>query len=234
MNCIHLMMFSFDYVQVSVESISGETSPKTINVKIHVGNENGKARSDNIFDDPIYISIPEDTPVGTHIHDIQPISETKTVFNFELFDQMPSTAFELSRNPQNSKSSIKLIRSLDYENDQKYVMTVRVTSDDTNQGSAFSTLLTVVVQIQDVNDIVPTILSSNILTIHSDVKLNVPIMKIISADEDQGDAGKVSYSIVGGNSDQTFQVRETIEIRNNITGKCIYSSFLFFHSFILD
>ena len=72
------MKFLFDYVQVSVESISGETSPKTINVKIHVGNENGKARSDNIFDDPIYISIPEDTPVGTHIHDIQPISESKT------------------------------------------------------------------------------------------------------------------------------------------------------------
>ena len=73
-------MFTFVCVQVSVESISGETSPKTINVKIHVGNENTKARSDNIFDDPIYISIPEDTPVGTHIHDIQPISETKTVF----------------------------------------------------------------------------------------------------------------------------------------------------------
>ena len=141
------------------------------------------------------------------MHDIQPIVETQTSFNFELFDQMPSTAFELSRNPQTLKSAIKLIRSLDYEKDQKYVMTVRVTSDDSTQGSTFSTLLTVVIQIQDVNDVVPTILSSDTLTIHSDVKLNVPIMKVISADEDQDDAGRVSYSIVGGNSDQTFQVK---------------------------
>ena len=60
---------------------------------------------------------------------------------------------------------------------------------------------------QDVNDVVPTILSSDTLTIHSDVKLNVPIMKVVSADEDQDDAGRVSYSIVGGNSDQTFKVK---------------------------
>ena len=200
-----------------------------MNAKIHIGNENAKSSSGNIFDDPIYISIPEDTPVGSHIHDIQPISDTKTMFNFELFDQMPSTAFELSRNPKTSKSSIKLIRSLDYEKDQKYVMTVRVTSDDTSQGSTFSTLLTVVVQIQDVNDITPTILSSNVLTIHSDVKLNVPIMKIISADEDQGDAGRVSYSIVGGNSDQTFQVNLLIIIKDKfLIGIIIRSSYLGF------
>ena len=195
-------------MKVSVESISGDTPPKIVNVKIHVGNEDihSGTSSDNIFKDPLYISIPEDTPVGTHIHDIQPISMTKTTFNFELFDQMPLTAFELSKNPRTSKNSIKLIRSLDYEKDQKYVMTVRVTSDANNQGGTFSTLLTLVVQVQDVNDIVPTILSSKTLTIYSDVKLNVPIMKIISADEDKGDAGRVSYNIVGGNSGQAFQV----------------------------
>ena len=219
------------FIKVSVESISGDTSPKIVNVKIHVGNDNihsGRS-SDNIFKDPLYISIPEDTPVGSHIHDIQPISETKTTFNFELFDQMPSTAFELSKNPKTFKNSIKLIRSLDYEKDQKYVMTVRVTSDENNQGATFSTLLTVVVQVEDVNDIVPTILSSKTLTIYSDVKLNVPVMKIISADEDKGDAGKVSYTIVGGNSDQSFQVSLT---NFNII-KCCFKHLYFLHSLYL-
>ena len=206
------------YSQVSVESISGSTPPKMINVKIRVGKEDSHSgsASGNIFEDPIYISIPEDTPVGSYIHDIEPVRDNiskakNTMFNFELFDQIPINAFELAKNPKTSKSSIKLIRLLDYEKDQRYVMTVRVTADENIQaGVTFSTLLTVVVQVQDVNDITPEILSSNAIKINSDVKLNVPITKVIAADEDRGEAGRISYSIIGGNADEIFHVSRVI------------------------
>ena len=185
-----------------------------VNINIRVGEEDSQSgsASGNIFEDPIYISIPEDTPVGSYIHDMDPIRENiskdkNAMFNFELFDQIPINAFELSKNPQTSKSSIKLIRSLDYEKDQRYVMTVRVTAGESiHAGVTFSTLLTVVVQVKDVNDIPPEILSSNTIKIDSDVKLNVPITKVIAADEDRGEAGRISYSIIEGNADDIFHV----------------------------
>ena len=107
-------------------------------MKIRVGKENSRSGSgieqEHLFEDPMYISVPEDTPVGTNIHDIEPVDKnsfnTKNMFNFELFDQMPYNAFELSKNPRTFKTSIKLIRSLDYEQDQQYVMTLRVTASD--------------------------------------------------------------------------------------------------------
>ena len=134
------------------------------------------------------------------------------MFNFELFDQMPYNAFELSKNPRTFKTSIKLIRSLDYEQDQQYVMTLRVTASDGDNDkkqtttTTFSTLLTIIVQVKDVNDIPPAILSIDSLKIFSDVNVDVPIMKVIAADEDSGEAGRVSYNIVGGNADGTYQV----------------------------
>ena len=157
------------------------------------------------------MSIPEDTPVGSYVHVIEPAirspsSLTKS-YNFELFDQMPTSAFELSRNPTTSKTSLKLIRSLDYEQDQRYVMTVRVTSGEEDRGGvSFSTLLTVIVEVKDSNDITPKLLSSDKITIDSDVKLNVPVMKVIAADEDSGDAGRISYSLIGGNEEDVFEV----------------------------
>ena len=198
-----------------MESISGYSSPKIIHIKIRVGKGDrvSGSGSEKLFKDPIYISVTEDTPIGSYIHDIEPIiennSEATSVFNFELFDQMPTSAFELARNPETSKNSIKLIRSLDYEQDQQYVMTVRITdaiNRESKGGISFSTLLTVVVQVRDVNDITPVILSSDKLSLYSNVKLNVPVMKVIAADEDSGDNGRVSYYIIGGNADDTFQV----------------------------
>ena len=59
---------------------------------------------------------------------------------------------------------------------------------------------------QDVNDITPVILSSDAIKITSDVKLNAPITKVIAADEDRGEAGRVSYHIVGGNEEELFKV----------------------------
>ena len=200
---------------MSIESRSGNTAPKIVNVRLRIGKEEAFSRTGNyhskIFDDPIYISVPEDTPVGTHIYDIAPkddnIFKKRSTFNFELFDQMPRESFELSNNPHTSKSSIRLIRLLDYELDQRYVMTVRVTAGEKDDGGiTFSTLLTVIVQVKDVNDITPAILSTDSLSIYSDVNLRAPLMKVIAADEDSGEAGRISYKIVGGNTDGTFHV----------------------------
>lgn len=138
---------------------------------------------------------------------------------------MPTSAFELSRNPTTSKTSLKLIRSLDYEQDQRYVMTVRVTAGEEDRGGvSFSTLLTVIVEVKDSNDITPKILSSDKITIDSDVKLNVPVMKVIAADEDSGDAGRISYSLIGGNEEDAFEVNYQ---------HFLFSGFLYFMNYFL-
>ena len=176
--------------KVSLESITGKRPPSTIELKIR------KSKSDNeqLFKDPTYIEIAEDMPIGTEVHKINFVQDQG--LKFELFDQVPSKSFDVEET-----GSITLVKPLDYERDKTHVMTVRVVSKSSESGS---TLLTVIVNVLDVNDNKPEILTQSTLDVFSDTPLNKALMTVFAADDDSGDAGDVKYSITDGNYDGAF------------------------------
>lgn len=111
---------------------------------------------------------------------------------------MPNDAFAI----ESSSGSIKLAKQLDYERDKNFILTVRVTESR----SQLSTFVTVIVSVIDVNDHQPLILSGDVIKLSSDVRLHTPFSKIVALDKDEGQNGKLTYSLLSGNSEGVFSI----------------------------
>ena len=60
-----------------------------------------------------------------------------------------------------------------------------------------STFVTVIVSVIDINDNQPLILSSDAIKLpSSDIRLNEPFTKIVAMDKDEGENGRLTYSIL--------------------------------------
>ena len=63
--------------------------------------------------------------------------------------------------------------------------------------SQLSTFVTVIVSVIDINDNQPLILSSDAIKLpSSDIRLNEPFTKIVAMDKDEGENGRLTYSIL--------------------------------------
>jgi len=195
---------SYD-VEVSIGS--EDLPPQTSRLVIKVtGNVDGSRPS--FPTDPIIVRVPENRPVGERILTVAPDNKaTKTSWplKYQIIEQSPSDSFDMNQ----KTGELKIFKSLDYENVQSHLLTVRVSgNDDVSTEFQYSTLLTVAVIVEDVNDFKPIFLSTDNVEISSDIPLNRPFFTIIAADEDSGEWGVVKYAIQDGNADDVFYVDE--------------------------
>ena len=175
-------------------SISGQRPPVSIDLTI-LPSESHKAGFEGNLVDPVNISVPEDTSVGTDVYRL----DTSRQLSYDLFEQVPSEGtFSIS-----SSGMIELTQPLDYEAEPVHVLTVRA-HDPAHQGSS---LLTVVVNVEDRNDNPPKIVSRDQLTIYPDTPLNHPLMTVLALDDDSSGSSKsggITYAIADGNYDGAF------------------------------
>ena len=197
--------YDFD-VDIGSDEIPPQTSRVVIKV---VGNG---ANSKPIFPtDPIFVRLPENSRIGTRILTLSPsaLDISTSLKNWPLkYEIVETSPNEMTPFDINAKTGeLKLIKTLDFEKVQNHLLTVRVTGNDASADD-FSTLLTVVVVVEDVNDFQPTFLSTGSVEISSDVPLNRPFFNVFAADEDSGEAGIVKYVIRDGNVGGVFAVDE--------------------------
>ena len=182
--------------KVDVESQKGDLSPTTVDVRVDLTRV--------LSGPPVYAEAPavfsmkEDADLGSKLvtlnHLLASGSKSGRV-SFEIVDQMPSPAFEIH------SGNLVLGKSLDYERDSEYLVIVRGFS-----GSKYSSDITLLVNVIDVNDNAPEFLSGGKLTLPSDAAVNAAVFKFVVADEDDGENGRVELSIVAGNSGGTFKL----------------------------
>ena len=196
---------SYD-VEVTVGS--DEIAPKSSRLVIKVtGNIGGSKPS--FPTDPIVIRVPENSRIGTRILVLSPNDKSvKTIWplKYQIVEQSPSdtTSFDINE----KTGELKLVKSLDYEKVANHLLTVKVSSNDDSADFQYSTLLTVAVVVEDVNDFQPIFLSSDSAEISSDHPLNRPFFNVFVADEDSGDWSVVKYVIREGNVDGVFSIDE--------------------------
>ncbi|KAB0799258.1 hypothetical protein PPYR_07138 [Photinus pyralis] len=156
--------------------------------------------------DPITILIAEDAEVGT------------TVYNFTATDKDFKTNGELRYSLLNRRSDSKLFNidsltgalilaaPLDYELVTEYTIVVRATDQCVNVSERLSTTVTARIIVTDANDNSPSFVlptSSNVVVSDS-VTLGEVVTRILAVDKDNGDNGRVTYIIAGGNEDNKF------------------------------
>jgi hypothetical protein len=153
--------------------------------------------------DPILVRVPENSRIGTRILTVRP-EETSAPrswpLKFEIAEPPPAEPVLFAVGEKTGE--LKLTSALDHEKMPSHLLTVRVSADD----ELFSTLLTVVVVVEDVNDVQPTFLSSDSVEISADTPLGTPFFSVIAADDDSGDFGVVKYVIRDGNGDGVFVI----------------------------
>jgi hypothetical protein len=187
---------------------SDEIPPQTSRVVIKIVGD-GSNEKPKFPTDPIFVRVPENSRIGTRILTLSPEDKSQKrpwPLRYEIVEQSP---IETSSFDVDEKSGVlKLIKTLDFEKVQNHLLTVKVSGSDLSADFQFSTLLTVVVVVEDVNDFQPTFLSTGSVEISSDVPLNKPFFNVFAADEDSGDAGVVRYVIRDGNVNDVFAVDE--------------------------
>ncbi|XP_077862596.1 protocadherin Fat 4-like [Saccoglossus kowalevskii] len=113
---------------------------------------------------------------------------------------------------------IVLAGYLDYEdiNSRMYTLSVTATDQPNNPADARSSVATVVINVLDVNDNNPVPSPARYMVEFSEnIPTNTIITNILVTDMDSGQNGQItSYTIVDGNTDDTFAVDSTGEITN--------------------
>ena len=190
-------------VGAKIESKIGDTIPLNVLINFKMADTSDGNRP-TFEQDPIFVEVEEKVRVGSTVHHVKP-KEIKQTTNddqqlllFAILEQLPNNAFVIEDNT----GKIKLAKQLDFEKEQNYILTVRVTETR----SQLSTFVTVVVSVKDTNDNQPLILSGDELELSTDVILNVPVTKIIALDKDSGKNGELEYTFISGNDDDVFEI----------------------------
>ena len=184
-------------VDAVIESTSGQTAPLQARVSFEIQDIVNQDRP-SFDEDPITVDISENAHIGDILHQIKP--EKSQDVTYAMLDQLPNEAFSI----ESRSGMIKLAKQLDYERDQSYVLTVRVTESR----SQLSTFVTVIVNVQDTNDNQPEILSTDVLELSSDALVGKAVFQIVAIDQDAGDNGQLTYSILSGNDENVFEINE--------------------------
>ena len=184
---------------------SDSLPPQITRLAIKVTGHNGGSKP-SFPTDPIVVRVSENSAIGSRILTVSPQDKSVWPLKYQIIEQSPSYFPSFGINEKTG--DLKIVRSLDYEKVQNHLLTVRVSSIDDSIEFQYSTLLTVAVVVQDVNDVAPTFLSTDNIEITSETVLNRPIFTILAVDDDSGEWGVVKYVVRDGNIDAVFSVDE--------------------------
>ncbi|KAF5281948.1 hypothetical protein FQA39_LY00472 [Lamprigera yunnana] len=179
-----------------------QSSAVTVRVDIIDVNDNAPQWSQ----DPITILVAEGTEVGASVFNFTATdtdSKSNGELRYSLVNQYPdSKSFSIDT----LTGALLLSTPLDYEKLTEYTIIVKATDQCLNVSERLSTSVTARIIVTDANDnapkfVIPT--SSNVIVSDS-VTLGEVVTRIVAVDKDNGDNGRVTYIIAGGNEDNKF------------------------------
>ncbi|KAK7603537.1 hypothetical protein V9T40_003536 [Parthenolecanium corni] len=168
-----------------------------------------------IFHVPMYeVKVPENVP-GFEVMQVKaddPDTVKKVTY---VIKQGPTDLFSI--NP--TTGVIKTIRGLDYEKEPQHILIIGTEENTSNLPGATTK---VVINVEDVNDIPPSFLSTpKPITLDDDVPIGTKVTSLIAADSDgTSPNNKVRYEIVGrGKAAKYFQIDPdlgVLTVRDNL------------------
>ncbi|KAL3853664.1 hypothetical protein ACJMK2_017188 [Sinanodonta woodiana] len=149
------------------------------------------------------VSISEASPVGTSFMQVTATDADSGADNNNVFVySMTSSFFAVNL----TTGIITTAAILDRETVPSYVLTIYAVDQGSPKLTGTSTLT---VNLNDVNDNLPIISGTYNVSVYEDIWVNSMIFSIAASDQDYGENGRLSFTIVSGNSGADFKIEES-------------------------
>uniref|UniRef100_A0AAZ3SHU6 Protocadherin-16 n=1 Tax=Oncorhynchus tshawytscha TaxID=74940 RepID=A0AAZ3SHU6_ONCTS len=182
--------------------------PSSHRVQLDINVQDSNDHAPQFTEDPVTIVIPENTQPGASIYTFQAADKDGSGPNSELRysiqHRWPDSLHLLTLDP--STGVLTLGQKLDHETTSSLYLVVRATDQAEDVSTRRWGSLTARVFVTDENDNVPVFSSSSAVSVMEDQPVGFVVVYVMARDEDEGENGRVSYSIQLGNGAGRFSL----------------------------
>ncbi|KAL6115852.1 dchs1 [Pungitius sinensis] len=192
-------------LEIEVDNLS-EAHPSSTLVHLDINVEDSNDHTPQFPEDPITIVISENMVPGSSVHTFQATDKDGSGPNSELtysiFHQWPNTPGLLTLDP--STGVLSLGQELDHEVASNLILVVKATDSAHDASQRRWGSVTARVYVTDENDNPPVFSSPTAVSVMEDQPVGFVALYVMARDADQGENGRVTYSIQSGNTGGTF------------------------------
>lgn len=194
-------------LQIEVDDFS-QSPPSSTLVHLGIDVDDSNDHAPQFSEDPVTIVISESLEPGSSIYTFQAIDEDGSGPNSEIsyfiLHQCPDTPGLLKLDP--STGVLSLEQELDHEVTSNLILVVKATDSAVDASQRRWGSVTVRLYITDENDNPPVFSSPTAVSVMEDQPVGFVALYVIASDADQGENGRVTYSIQSGNTGGTFNL----------------------------
>ncbi|KAG7243059.1 hypothetical protein INR49_016434, partial [Caranx melampygus] len=194
-------------LQIEVDDFS-HAPPSSTLVHLGIDVEDSNDHAPQFPEDPITIVISESMETGSSIYTFQAIDKDGSGPNSELrysiLHQWPNTPGLLNLDP--SSGVLSLAQQLDHEVTSNLILVVKTTDSALDASQRRWGSVTARVYVTDENDNPPVFSSPTAVSVMEDQPVGFVALYVMARDADQGENGRVTYSIQSGNTGGTFNL----------------------------
>ncbi|XP_034723136.1 protocadherin-16-like [Etheostoma cragini] len=197
-------------LQIEVDDLS-QALPSSTLVHLDIDVEDSNDHAPQFPEDPITVVISESTEPGSSIYTFQATDKDGSGPNSELkysiLHQWPNVPGLLTLHP--STGVLSLEQELDHEVISNLILVVKATDSAHDASQRRWGSVTAKVYVTDENDNPPVFSSPTAISVMEDQPVGFVALNVMARDADQGENGRVTYSIQSGNTGGAFFLNPT-------------------------
>uniref|UniRef100_UPI003AAAC68E protocadherin-16-like n=1 Tax=Centroberyx gerrardi TaxID=166262 RepID=UPI003AAAC68E len=194
-------------LQIEVDDFS-QALPSSTLVQLDIDVEDSNDHAPQFPEDPITVVIPESMESGSSVYTFQATdkdgSGPNSELSYSILHQWPNTPGLLTLDP--STGILSLGQELDHEVTSTLILVVQATDSALNASQRRRGSVTARVYVTDENDNAPVFSSPTAVSVMEDQPVGFVVLYVMARDADQGENGRVTYSIQSGNKEGTFSL----------------------------
>ncbi|KAK1900595.1 Protocadherin-16, partial [Dissostichus eleginoides] len=194
-------------LQIEVDDLS-EANPSSTLVHLDIEVEDSNDHAPHFPEDPITIVISENMDPGSSVYTFQATDKDGSGPNSELkysiLHQWPNTPGLLYLDSDTGVLSLGQV--LDHEVTTNLILVVKATDSAQDASQRRWGSVTARLYVTDENDNPPVFRSPTAVSVMEDQPVGFVVLYVMAGDADQGENGRVSYSIQSGNTGGTFSL----------------------------
>ncbi|KAM7399035.1 hypothetical protein PAMP_018329 [Pampus punctatissimus] len=194
-------------LQIEVDDFS-RAPPSSTLVHLDIDVEDSNDHTPQFPEDPITIVISESMEPSSSVYTFQATDKDGSGPNSELrysiLNQWPNTPGLLTLDP--STGVLSLAQELDHEVISNLILVVKATDSALDASQRRWGSVTARVYVTDENDNPPVFTSPTAVSVMEDQPVGFVVLYVMARDADQGENGRVIYTIQSGNTGGTFSL----------------------------
>ncbi|XP_035010290.2 protocadherin-16-like [Hippoglossus stenolepis] len=194
-------------LHIEVDDFSHDPPSSTL-VHLDIDVEDSNDHTPEFPEDPITIVISESMEAGSSVYTFQAVdkdgSGPNSEVRYSILQQWPDTPGLLHLDP--SSGVLSLSQELDHEVTSNLILVIKATDSALDVSQRRWGSVTARVYVTDENDNLPVFSSPTAVSVMEDQPVGFVVLYVMARDADQGENGRVTYSIESGNTGGTFNL----------------------------